>query len=229
MNTKKSIILVTLLFSLIMASPVFAQTPRPTPTNVAASVSDSNEPRGAIFGAVYYDVNGDGVCVNSGVDGEVPATDVSVQFTSSNATTTLLLKTGADGTYGLVAAGESFWEVLIVPNSDMYVTSVNPQYVPVYRDGVLEHSSVNFCVSNSAIDAANAVIVRNTSTTSTSSSTGNTTTSSNAVILVPEAGASAQQIQAASAWQPAAIFVGMLFLLFGLLLEWRRRKAVNTP
>ncbi|MCP5098347.1 MAG: hypothetical protein GY943_22590, partial [Chloroflexi bacterium] len=132
MNIKRNAILAILGVCLMVATPVFAQTPRPTPTNVPTSQS---EPRGGIFGAVYVDVNGDGICVDSGVEGEVPVEGITVQFTSSNATTTLSLQTGANGTYGLVAAGESFWEVLVIPEADMHITSENPQYVPVYHDG----------------------------------------------------------------------------------------------
>ncbi len=206
---------------LMAAVPVLAQTPRPTPTNVATNQSD---PRGSVFGNVYLDVNGDGNCVNSGVEGEQPVANVNIQLTSSNATTVIPLTTGSDGSFGLVAAGESNWEVLVVTDATMVVTSQNPIYVPVYADGTLDHSNINFCIassSNQAVTAvvggsANAVIVANSST-----SAG---TETNALILNPDSGA-AKQSSSQPIWLIVIAGIGAAFFLAGLGIEWRRRKA----
>ncbi|MCA9925653.1 MAG: hypothetical protein KC419_16595 [Anaerolineales bacterium] len=209
MKKKWSAFFVVLSFWLIVTAPALAQTPRPTPTNVAVSQSD---PRGAIFGSVYFDVNGDGNCVNTGVEGELPAAGVTLQFTSSDAATVLHLTTGTDGTFGLVAAGESYWEVLVVPDTDMIVTSENPRYVPVYAADTLNHSGINFCVAT----GANAVIVFHDRT--------GTTTQTNAVILAPEAGAAAAQSSSTTMWFVSAAGVGFMFILLGLGIELERRR-----
>ncbi|MCP5096822.1 MAG: hypothetical protein GY943_14825, partial [Chloroflexi bacterium] len=127
------------------------------------------------------------------------------------------LQTGANGTYGLVAAGESFWEVLVIPEADMHITSENPQYVPVYHDGILEHSGINFCIST----GANAVIVRNGNSTTSATAT-------NGIILVPEAGAPARQPQSGFIWFVTAVSIGVAFFFFGLLVEWKRRRNQIT-
>lgn len=205
----------------MVAAPVLAQTPRPTPTNVA---SNQNEPRGSIFGSVYLDVNGDGNCINSGVEGEQPVANVNMQFTSSDATTIIPLTTGSDGTFGLVAAGESNWEVMAIPETNMIVTSQNPIYVPVYKDGTLDHNSINFCIAAAASQianpvaegSANAIIVTNNGTT--------TITEANASILNPDSGAAANQPAANTIWFIGIAGIGAAFLLTGLGLEWQRRK-----
>lgn len=201
--------LITLSLSLLLVAPAVAQTPRPTPTNVAPQSTDT---RGSIFGSVYADVDGDGNCIGTGVAGEEPLSGVTIQFTSSDGATVIPLTSGADGSYGLVAAGESNWEVLVLPNNGTSVSSTNPRYVPVYRDEVLDHTGINFCVRQGA--AANAVIVNADGTTSG----GNAT-----VILAPEAGAPAQTGQ-------PTLFVLLGLFGFGLVVwgsfaEYRRRAV----
>ena len=206
---------------LMVTAPVLAQTPRPTPTNVA---TNQNDPRGSIFGNVYLDVNGDGNCVNSGVAGELPVANVNMQFTSSNASTIVPLTTGSDGTFGLVAAGESNWEVLAIPDANMVVTSQNPIYVPVYADGTLDHTSINFCIAASTSQvvnpvtegSANAIIITNNGT--------GASTETNALILNPDSGA-AKQSSSDTIWFVGIAAIGAAFLLVGLGIEWQRRKA----
>ncbi len=64
---------------------------------------------GYITGAVYRDVNGDGACVDSGVQGEDPIKGVTIEFVSSDEATVVTLTTADNGTYGLADAGESYW------------------------------------------------------------------------------------------------------------------------
>jgi len=207
----------------MVATPVLAQTPRPTPTNVA---TNQNDPRGSIFGSVYLDVNGDGKCVNSGVEGEQPVANVNIQFTGSNATTIIPLTTGSDGTFGLVAAGESNWEVLAIPDANRVITSQNPIYVPVYADGTLDHSNINFCIAASTSQvvnpvpegSANAIIVTTNNGTSASSET-------NALILNPDSGTAAKQPATEPIWLIGIAFIGAAFLLTGLAIEWQRHKS----
>ncbi|MCA9929671.1 MAG: hypothetical protein KC419_14390, partial [Anaerolineales bacterium] len=47
-------------------------------------LAQGSEARGSIRGAIYEDVNGDGICVNSGVAGENPVAGVDIEFVSSD-------------------------------------------------------------------------------------------------------------------------------------------------
>lgn len=112
--------------------------------------------RGSISGAVYLDVNGDGRCFNTGVTGEDPVEGVTIEFTSSDEATVVTLTTAGDGTYGLAAAGQSYWRVTAKPDATKYVvTSENPLYAPVFPENGLAQSGYNFCVSQ----GTNAVII----------------------------------------------------------------------
>lgn len=137
-----------------------AQTPRPTPTidpfttptptPTATPPPSTSQPSGApthgtIQGGVYKDVNGDGVCVGSGVAGEEPVANIDVEFVSSDEKTVITLYTGPDGRYGLVAAGFSYWGVTTKPGPDWIVTSEKTLYVPIYED-TLVATDVNFCI-----------------------------------------------------------------------------------
>ena len=225
MKIKWHSILMILGILFVGTAPVMAQTPRPTPTNIPtdSSTSSNSDPRGSVFGSVYLDVNGDGSCVNTGVEGEVPVEGVSLQFSSSNATTTIPLKTGTDGSFGLVAAGESNWEVLVIANANQVVTSQNPVYVPVYEDGALDHSGVNFCIAANSGPAmgqiidlnSNAIIVTNENTTET--------VKAEAIILNPDSGAPAPNSAANVIWLVGLTLVGFAFIVAGLAVECKRR------
>lgn len=111
---------------------------------------------GSISGAVYLDVNGDGRCINTGVTGEVPVEGVTIEFTSSDEATVVTLTTASNGTYGLAAAGQSYWRVTAKPDASKYVvTSENPLYAPVLPETGLVQTDFNFCVSQ----GTNAVII----------------------------------------------------------------------
>lgn len=136
---------------LIMVSGVQAQatptrppipdlTPTPGPEG-----SSSTDRWGTVRGYVYTDVNGDGVCVNTGVAGEEPAVGIPVEFVSSDEQHVITHTSGEHGEYELARAGLSHWRVTVKPDG-MVVTSENPQYALVAKDH-LAATDVNFCVS----------------------------------------------------------------------------------
>ena len=162
---------------------------------VQAQESDT----GYITGAVYLDVNGDGKCIDTGVEGEVPVEGVTIEFVSSDEATVVTLTTANDGTYGLADAGESYWRVTAKPDAAKYiVTSENPLYAPVYPDTGLVQTDNNFCVSDG-------------------------TTFGNAVIILPESGAAAANNSAMVVWITAVI--GLALIAVGITLEVKRRAA----
>ena len=169
-----------LLLLLALAGAVYAQ--------------EDSEERGTIRGAVYQDVNGDGRCVNTGVSGENPVPGVNVEFVSSDGETVITLFTGDDGTYGLVAAGQSVWRVTAKPDPAKWVvTSENPRSVPLLEAAGLEQLNINFCVASPA----------------------------RAVIVLPKSGAAAGLVNAVTA---VAALLGTGIFALGLGMEWRRRR-----
>lgn len=128
----------------------------------AISVQAQDDDYRTIRGGVYEDVNGDGRCVNTGVEGEGPVAGIDILFVSSDRETTVTLYTGDNGTYGLAGAGESIWEVSARPDAAKWiVTSENPLYVPVVPETPIQ-TDVNFCVSKLGVagaGGANAVII----------------------------------------------------------------------
>lgn len=113
---------------------------------MVGAVSAYGDGKGTIRGAVYQDVNGDGLCVNTGVEGEEPVAGISAEFVSDDGNHTIHLYTGENGTYGLANAGFSNWKVTAVPGADWVVTSLNPQYANI-NSGQPEALDVNFCVA----------------------------------------------------------------------------------
>lgn len=170
-----------LLLLLALAGAVYAQ--------------EDGEERGTIRGAVYQDVNGDGRCVNTGVSGEVPVPGVNVEFVSSDEETVVTLFTGDDGTYGLVAAGQSVWRVTAKPDPAKWVvTSENPRSVPLLDVASLEQLNIDFCVASPA----------------------------RAVIVLPKSGAAAGPLNMVTA---VAALLGVGVFALGLGMEWRRRTT----
>ena len=214
---KTNFIIFTVGLWLILSAPVAAQTPRPTPTNIPANSSSA---RGSISGFVYLDVNGDGVCVDSGVEGEVAVENINLQFTSSDKETMVPLFSGEDGSYGLVAAGESHWEVLVIPPDNMIVTSTNPQFVPVYINDVLDHTDINFCIASGTAQSGAGVITLNTSATESSATTQTTDT-----ILAPEAGASRPLLRARTIGLNSSLILGILLILAGVMIGIKERVS----
>lgn len=211
-----------LLFGWVTA--VSAQTPRPTPTNVGGGASDDDddggEERGSMQGHVYVDVNGDGVCINSGVEGERAIEGVPVEFVSSDEQTVITVTSGDDGGFGLFAAGQSNWRVSAKPETGLVVTSANPLYVPVYPES-LGHTGVNFCVAQGT--AANGIIVLADGQTIV---VGDSIAAAGTIIL-PEAGAPAQpNYLGLAVWATAVL--GIVLFGFGVYLEYGRRRKLTS-
>lgn len=141
-------VLISLVTTLLLSVTAYAQEPRPTPTNVPQQTTETGR-KGTIQGAVYEDVNGDGRCVGTGVEGENPVEGVDIEFVSSDQETIITLYSGPEGIYGLYAAGFSYWGVSARPNADWVVTSEETLYVPVYEDS-LAQTGVNFCVQKAS-------------------------------------------------------------------------------
>lgn len=153
---------------------------------------------GYITGAVYRDVNGDGVCVDTGVEGEDPIEGVTIEFVSSDEATVVTLTTADNGTYGLADAGESYWRVTAKPDATKYfVTSENPLYAPVFPDEGLVQTGYNFCVSDG-------------------------TYGGNAVIILPESGAAATTNNNIIVWVTAVFGLGLIGT--GIVLELKRHS-----
>ncbi len=181
-------LLITLLLS-ISATLVYAQT---------------NDPRGSVRGVVYEDVNGDGVCVNTGVNGEDPVANIDLEFVSSDEATVVSLHTGDDGSYGLVAAGLSIWRVTVNPDPNEWtVTSENPLYATVAEDTGLIQTDINFCIHKGG--TGNAVIIL----------------PEDAIVVLPESGGTSTNQM--PVWLISIVTVGAGLVMVGLGLEARKR------
>lgn len=153
MFPKLTIIFLLAFLFLSATHAVHAQQPRPTPTNVplttptitAASSSAQESGGGSIRGAVYEDTNGDGKCGPASLDSGGAVSGVTIEFISSDAKTVLTLNTGSDGSYGLVAAGYSYWGVTAKPSNAWIVTSQQTIYVPIFEDSLVA-TNINFCL-----------------------------------------------------------------------------------
>jgi hypothetical protein len=205
------ILLFVLMFGWVTA--VSAQTPRPTPTNVSTTSDD--DVHGSIQGHVYLDANGDGVCVNSGVEGEIAVEGVAMQFVSSDEQTIITVTSGEDGGFGLFAAGQSNWRVTAQPETGWVVTSENPLYVPVYSE-TLGHTGVDFCVAQGTV--ANGVVVLNSGQTVLIG--GEVVTGA---ILLPEAGEARTDMTDFVLWGTAVL--GLILFGFGAYFEYGRRRS----
>lgn len=160
-----------------------------------STVQAQTDDRGSISGAVYKDINGDGRCIDTGVAGEDPVEGVTIEFVSSDEATVVTLTTADNGTYGLAAAGQSYWRVTAKPDATKYVvTSENPLYAPVYPENGLVQTGYNFCVSEGT----------------------------NAVIILPESGAAATGHNL-FVWVTAVF--GLALVGVGIVLEVKRRTA----
>lgn len=115
-------------------------TPEPGQSESGASL------QGSIQGAVYEDTNGDGAC---GGTGDNPVAGVTIQFVSSDEKTVINLTSGADGTFGLTAAGLSYWSVTVKPSADWVVTSAATQYAPVFENS-LNITGLTYCVQKAS-------------------------------------------------------------------------------
>ena len=203
-------LLLTLVTGILVAE---AQDGRPTPTPSSrppgqGTDDDDSALHKSIRGSVYIDVNSDGVCVNSGVAGEGPVQFINIDFTSSAGEKLVTLQSGENGTYGLVGAGDSYWEVKADPDNTWVVTSQNPLYVPIGDDNPVQ-TDVNFCVQK--VDTYVPPTTNPPVTYSTST-------------LLPEAGAAQQSGNAALL---LVAITGMGLILLGAGLKVRERAAAR--
>lgn len=204
-------LLLTLITGVLTAEAQDA--PRPTPTPISrppvqtGGTTTSGVPNKSIRGSVYIDMNSDGVCVNSGVAGEVPVQFINIDFVSSAGEKLATLQSGENGTYGFVDVGNSYWEVKADPDNTWVVTSQNPIYVPIGDDNPVQ-TGVDFCVQKAD------TYKKPTSGTNSGSA------------LLPEAGAAAQPTGST-----ALLFVaisGMGLVLLGAGLKLRDRAVVGN-
>lgn len=223
MSGKISAALLALLVWFLLAGSALAQTPRPTPTNVAppggggnGDEFDESDRAGTISGYVYEDVNWDGRCVHTDVEGENPIQGIDVQFVSSDRATVITHYSGVNGDFGLYPAGQSYWEITILPPAEWTVTSESTLYVPVYPES-LSHDNVNFCLAR----GANAVIF-----VPPGAGVG--------TVLLPESGASAAELAPGENGVMMVVVgvtavAGLAFLFAGYYLERRRQMYGTLP
>lgn len=100
---------------------------------------------GSISGKLYEDQNADGKCSDTGEPG---LAGVPIRFSSGD--TTVFLESGQDGTYGLVAAGFSTWEVTAEPSSDWVVSSLNPLFITIDETNP-RAEGINFCIARAGV------------------------------------------------------------------------------
>ncbi len=106
------------------------------------SIVSAQTTSGAIRGTVYKDLDADGVCVGTG---ERVQSGIPVEFVSADGST-LVLNSGDDGTYGLVAAGLGTWQVTVKPGTGWMVTSEQIRQVTISTTNP-EANNVDFCVA----------------------------------------------------------------------------------
>lgn len=200
MSKKVRLSICLVLILSLFAGVVQAQqgTPRPTPTNIPPETNDNppgsegdDVPRGSIRGTVYDDKNGDGSCASDPILAGVP-----IKFVSNNNQTTVYLQSGANGTYGLVAAGLGTWMVSAEPGAGMIVTSKNPLEVFIGEESRLA-LGVDFCVAK-----------------------GSGTSGTGGTVILPTAGSAV----APSFVVTGLSGLGLILLGFGIELRRRRQK-----
>ncbi len=155
-----SLVLFALLLTTHPAVPVAAQEVRPTPTNVPTATGPTTPGTttaadGSIRGTLYEDTNADGKCGA----GDPLLTGIPIQFVSNDGQTTLYLQSGADGTYGLVAAGYGTWQVTADPPAPWVVTSEKTIRAFVGSEQRVA-LNVNFCLSTIEKVQTNVVLPR---------------------------------------------------------------------
>ena len=111
-------------------------------TLVATISLVSAQSTGAIRGTVYNDLDANGVCVGTGEPGQ---SGIPIDFVIPDGSTTLVLTSGDDGTYGLVAAGYGTWQVTVKPGTGWLVTSEQTRQVTIGTNNP-EANNIDFCV-----------------------------------------------------------------------------------
>lgn len=98
--------------------------------------------KGSIRGTVYQDLDGNGVCGGS----DTQISNFAVVFSTPDGLNSIQLRTGSDGTYGLVGVDFGEWIVTAVPPSSSWrITSANPIKVNVTENDLVK-TDIDFCV-----------------------------------------------------------------------------------
>jgi hypothetical protein len=122
MFRKLHVAVLLFLLSLLWTAAVQAQEPRPSPTptdDPRLIAGQTDEPQhGSIRGTIRLDQNGDGRCANEPILADIP-----IRFVSDDGNWSVYLRSGDNGTYGLVAAGYGTWKVTADPPAPYVVTS----------------------------------------------------------------------------------------------------------
>lgn len=184
---------------------------------MVSAVSAAN---GTIRGSVYRDVNGDGLCVDTGVPGEEPVPGITLEFVSEDEQHTIHLYTGGDGMYGLAAAGFSNWRVTATPNSDWVVTSQNPIYAYINHEKVAA-TDVNFCVAKVGEDVLSVYPGQPVYPVVPIYPGGQQPV---AQVIMPESGAPEIASNYTALLTAVIAFGGFSFIMFGVGLEVKRRR-----
>lgn len=162
---------------------------------------------GSIRGTVYQDTNVDGVCVGTG---EPTVRGVPINILSPGGQNDIVLESGDDGTYGMVAAGLGTWTVVIKQASGWVVTSNNNIQVYLNSDQP-GAQGVDFCV----VRAGTATPPASTATPTSTPVPGTTPPA----VVLPESGGPIAPLLL------AALAAGTGLILAGLGIEWHRRRG----
>lgn len=194
MDKKLQFGLILVLFNSLIAGNVYAQS-------------------GSIRGTVYNDLNADGKCVGTGDPSEA---GVPVSLVSPGGQNNVILETGDDGTYGMVAAGLGTWTVGIKQDSGWVVTSNNNNVQVYLSSEQLGVQGVDFCV----VRAGTATPPASTTTPTKIPSPTNTPVPGTTppAVVMPESGGPIAPILL------AALVSGAGLILAGLGIEWHRRR-----
>jgi hypothetical protein len=116
----------------------------------------SAQTSGAIRGTVYKDLDANGVCVGTG---DPVQSGIPVEFVSADGNA-LVLNSGDDGSYGLVAAGLGTWQVTVKPGTGWMVTSEQTRQVTISTTNPAANN-VDFCVAQvtASTETAGAVVL----------------------------------------------------------------------
>ena len=164
-------------------------------TTLTGVLLAQDEPaNGTIRGAVFSDANGDGVCINTGVEGEEGLAGIPLQFVNSDGEITMNHTTGDDGTFGLVSLGQSHWQATVQPPEGWEVTGAETLFALIDDERTLVEN-VNFCLQQTG------------------------TRQQARAVLLPQAGGSSS-----AGLTAVIALGSLLLIAAGLILEGRRRR-----
>jgi len=98
---------------------------------------------GSISGAVFRDINANGICVNEG-EPRVAA-NIPLELVSDDAGELIRITSNADGTYSYATDAQGLWRVTVVPGQGWRVTSQQTLEVVLSSDNP-DTDGINFCI-----------------------------------------------------------------------------------